>query len=43
MENYFDKSEVAALPRDVCFAPVSGRRQAISACPKSADIVAEVG
>jgi hypothetical protein len=31
------KTEVAALRRDVCFAPVSGHRQAISACPKSAN------
>ena len=30
------KTEVAALRRDVCFAPVSGHRQAVSACPKSA-------
>src|SRR5258707_1397180 len=30
------KPEVAALRRDVCFAPVSGHRQAVSACPKSA-------
>jgi hypothetical protein len=29
-------SEVAALRRDVCFAPVNGHRQAVSACPKSA-------
>src|SRR5258706_2949245 len=28
------KTEVAALRRDVCFAPVSGHRQAVSACPK---------
>jgi hypothetical protein len=34
--------EVAALPRNVCFAPVSGHRQAVSAGPKSADIVAKV-
>jgi hypothetical protein len=33
------KTEVAALRRDVCFAPVSGHRQAVSACPKSADCV----
>jgi hypothetical protein len=26
------KPEVAALRRDVCFAPVSGHRQAVSAC-----------
>jgi hypothetical protein len=32
------KTEVAALRRDVCFAPVSGHRQAISACPKSAKL-----
>jgi hypothetical protein len=31
------KTEVAALRRDVCFAPVSGHRQAVSACPKSAN------
>src|SRR5258708_25741476 len=30
------KTEVAALQRDVCFAPVSGHRQGVSACPKSA-------
>jgi hypothetical protein len=30
------KSEVTALRRDVCFCPVSGHRQAVSACPKSA-------
>jgi hypothetical protein len=30
------KTEVAALRRDVCFAHVSGHRQAVSACPKSA-------
>src|SRR5258707_10795845 len=30
------KPEVAALRRDVCFAPVSGHRQAVLACPKSA-------
>ena len=30
------KPEVAALWRDVCIAPVSGHRQAVSACPKSA-------
>ena len=27
------KTEVAALRRDVCFASVSGHRQAVSACP----------
>jgi hypothetical protein len=31
------KTEVAALRRDVCFAPVSGHRQAASACLKSAN------
>jgi hypothetical protein len=36
------KTEVAALWRHVCFAPRSGHRQAVSACPKSADIVAKV-
>ena len=36
------KTEVAALRRDVCFAPVSGHRQAVSACPKRADTVAKV-
>jgi hypothetical protein len=36
------KTEVADLRRDVCFAPESGHRQAVSACPKSADIVAKV-
>src|SRR5260370_23532227 len=30
------KTEVAALQRDVCFAPVSVHRQAVSACPKTA-------
>src|SRR5258705_4930640 len=30
------KSEVTALRRDVCFCPVSGHRQAVSACPESA-------
>src|SRR6266849_2473186 len=30
------KTEVAALQRDVCFAPVSGHRRGVSACPKSA-------
>src|SRR5467141_901388 len=30
------KSEVTASRRDVCFCPVSGHRQAVSACPKSA-------
>jgi hypothetical protein len=39
---YGSKTEVAALRRDVCFTPVSGHRQAVSACPKSADIVAKV-
>jgi hypothetical protein len=29
------KTEVAALRRDVCFAPINGHRQAVSACPKS--------
>ena len=33
------KPEVPALRRDVCFTPVSGHRQAVSACPKSADCV----
>ena len=28
------ETEVAALWRDDCFAPVSGHRQAVSACPK---------
>jgi hypothetical protein len=30
------KPEVAAVRRDVCFAPVNGHRQAVSACPKNA-------
>lgn len=30
------ETEIAVLRRDVCFAPVSGHRQAVSACPKSA-------
>jgi hypothetical protein len=30
------KAEVAASRRDVCFASVSGHRQAVSACLKSA-------
>ena len=30
------RTEVATLRRDVCFCPVSGHRQAVSACPKSA-------
>jgi hypothetical protein len=29
------KMEVAALRRDVCLAPVSGHREAVSACRKS--------
>jgi hypothetical protein len=35
-DRYGSKTEVAALHRDVCFAPVSGHRQAVSVCPKSA-------
>ena len=35
----FTKTEVAALRRDVCFAPVSGHRQAVPACPKSAGLL----
>src|SRR5258708_40362394 len=31
------KTEVAALRRGVCFAPVSGHRQAVLACPQSAN------
>jgi hypothetical protein len=37
MSEMGSKTEVAALRRDVCFAPVSGHRQAVSACPKSAN------
>ncbi len=33
-DGYGSKTEVAALRQDVCFAPVSGHRQAVSACPK---------
>ncbi len=36
-DGYGSKTEVAALRQDVCFAPVSGHRQAVSACPKSAN------
>jgi hypothetical protein len=32
------KPEVSARRRDVCFAPMSGRRQDALACPKSAKI-----
>jgi hypothetical protein len=35
-DRFGSKTEVAALRRDVCFAPVSGHRQAVSACPKRA-------
>jgi hypothetical protein len=35
----WSKTEVAALRRDVCFAPVSGHRQAVPACPKSAGLL----
>jgi hypothetical protein len=30
-------SDLTALRRDVCFASVSGHRQAVSPCPKSAN------
>jgi hypothetical protein len=30
------KTEVAALRRDICFAPVNGHRLAVSACPFAA-------
>jgi hypothetical protein len=36
------KTKVSARPLDVCFAPMSGHRQAAPACPKSADSVAKV-
>jgi hypothetical protein len=34
MSHLGSKTEVAALRRDVCFARVSGHRQAVSGCPK---------
>src|SRR5258706_7937864 len=37
------KPEVAALRRGVCFAPVSGHRQAVSACSKRAHKCPEEG
>jgi hypothetical protein len=39
MSGLLSKTEVAALRRYVCIAPVSGHRQAVSACPKAADSV----
>jgi hypothetical protein len=43
LEHYRSKTEVAALRRDVCFTPVSGHRQAVSAGPKSAPWSSELG
>ena len=37
-DRFGSKTEVAALRRDVCFAPINGHRQAVSACPKSATL-----
>jgi hypothetical protein len=44
MSQMGSKTEVAALRRDIRFAPVNGHRQAVWPCPKSAaaDIVAKV-